>query len=91
MAPPKAGATAPLALTGAAHGEASGWRRREDLIDALPYIDPLTPDIKKQVEALIEEEMRSSKKNPADFLKELPPLQPLKFERNPLLAAEYAR
>jgi pre-mRNA-splicing factor SPF27 len=81
----------PLALDSAAYGQASGWRKGEDLIDALPYIDPLTPDIKKQVEALIEEEMRSSAKRPADYLKELPPLPPAKFEGHPLLQAEYER
>ena len=56
---------APLQLDSAAYGEATGWRRGEHLIDALPYIDPLTPDVKREVEALIEEEMRSSSKRPA--------------------------
>jgi pre-mRNA-splicing factor SPF27 len=60
-------------------------------LDALPYIDPLTPEIKKQVEALIEAEMRQSTKRPADYLKELPPLPPAKFEGHPLLQAEYER
>lgn len=66
-------------------------RPGEDLVDALPYIDPLTPDIKKQVEALIEAEMRNSTKRPADYLKELPALPPAKFEGHPLLLAEYER
>ncbi|KAI8466280.1 MAG: breast carcinoma amplified sequence 2 [Monoraphidium minutum] len=66
-------------------------RPGEDLVDALPYIDPLTPDIKKQVEALIEAEMRTSSKRPADYLKELPALPPAKFEGHPLLQAEYER
>ena len=35
-----------LALTAASHIAAE-----DSLIDALPYIDPLTPDIKKEVEA----------------------------------------
>jgi pre-mRNA-splicing factor SPF27 len=60
-------------------------------LDALPYIDPLTPDIKKQVESLIEEEMRNSTKRPADYLKDMPPLPPAKFEGHPLLLAEYER
>lgn len=42
-------AAAPLALEFAAHGQAQGWRRGEDLIDALPYIDALPPDAKRQV------------------------------------------
>ncbi|GFH06271.1 uncharacterized protein HaLaN_00875 [Haematococcus lacustris] len=32
----------------AAYGQAQGWRRGEDLIDALPYIDGLTPEFKQQ-------------------------------------------
>lgn len=42
-------AKAPLALTYAAHGQGALWRKGEDLIDALPYIDPLPADVKKQV------------------------------------------
>jgi pre-mRNA-splicing factor SPF27 len=77
---------APLALAATAHGQGV-----DDLIDALPYIDPLTPDIKKQVEALIEAEMRNSSKRPADYLKEMPALPPAKFEGHPLLLGEYER
>ncbi len=44
---------APLALD-------YGWRKHEDLIDALPYVDPLTPEDKRTVEKLIEEEVRYS-------------------------------
>jgi hypothetical protein len=69
----------------------SAKRPGEELIDALPYIDPLTPDIKKQVESLIEAEMRNSTKRPADYLKELPALPPAKFEGHPLLLQEYER
>lgn len=43
---------APLAL-------GYGWRKNEDLIDALPYVDPLTPEDKRAVEKLIEEEVVS--------------------------------
>jgi hypothetical protein len=39
----------PLALPSTAYGEGSGWRRGEHLIDALPYIDGLGPEIKQQV------------------------------------------
>lgn len=81
----------PLALDYRAYGDAEGWRRGEHLIDALPYIDPLTPDIKKQVEKLIEEEMRASTKRPADYMRDLPPMPPLKFEGHPMLQTEYDR
>ncbi len=42
------GTGAPLALDSCAYGQSLGWRRGEDLIDALPYIDALTPEIKNQ-------------------------------------------
>lgn len=39
-----------LQLTGASHAQgASGWRRDEHLIDALPYIDTLSAAEKSQV------------------------------------------
>lgn len=63
-----------MALDSAAYGDATGARRGEHLIDALPYVDPLPPDTKRAVEQLIEEEMRRSSKRPADYLKELPPM-----------------
>ena len=44
-----------------------------------------------QVDALIEEEMKSSTKKPADYLRELPPVPGPKFEGHPMLAAEYER
>jgi pre-mRNA-splicing factor SPF27 len=74
----------PLALT---HGSSTS----DDLIDALPYLDPLTPEMKREVEGLIEAEMRASTKRPADYLREMPPLPPAKFEGHPLLQAEYER
>ena len=84
-------AAAPLALEFTAHGQSAGWRRGEDLIDALPYIDTLPPEAKKQVDALIEEELRRSTKKPADYLREMPAVPPNLFEGHPLLAAEYNR
>lgn len=47
-----------LALDSAPHGEATGWRRGEHLVDALAYIDPLDDDDKAVVNALLEEEVR---------------------------------
>jgi Breast carcinoma amplified sequence 2 (BCAS2) len=84
--------TTPLALEYHGKAQATGhWRRGQELIDALAYIDPLTPDAKAVVDALIEEEMRRSSKRQADYLKELPPLPPARFEGHPALAAEYER
>jgi pre-mRNA-splicing factor SPF27 len=84
-------ANPPLALTYHAHGQGQGWRKGEDLLDALPYIDPLTPDVKSQVDKLIEEEMRQSTKRPADYLKELPPMPPATFRGHQRLLQEYNR
>lgn len=83
--------TQPLAIEGTAFTEAKGWRRGQHLIDALPYIDSLTAEEKRTVDKMIEEEMRLSAKSPADYLKDLPPLPPLKFEGHPLLQQEYER
>ena len=82
---------APLALDFRAHGQSAGWRKGEDLIDALPYVDSMAPETKKQVEALIEEELKRSTKKPADYLREMPAVPSNLFEGHPLLAAEYER
>lgn len=47
----------PMAIDNAAHGEQSGWRAREDLVDALPYIDTLSPEMKDEVDRLVQEEV----------------------------------
>lgn len=49
----------PLALANEAFAEQKSWRRREELVDALPYIDGLEPGEKEAVMRLIEEEVRS--------------------------------
>lgn len=46
----------PLALEATAHAEQKGWRRNQDLIDALSYVDTFTPEEKRTVDALILEE-----------------------------------
>jgi pre-mRNA-splicing factor SPF27 len=63
----------------------------QELIDALAYIDPLTPDVKQQVDKLIEEEMRRSSRRPADYLKELPAVPPARFGGHSMLQQEYER
>ncbi len=80
-----------LALDYKAYGQSGGWRKGEDLVDALPYIDSLTPELKQQVDALIEEELKRSTKKPSDYLREMPSLPPTVFEGHPILAAEYER
>jgi len=47
-----------LALTLGSHAEQTGWRRNQDLIDALPYVDDVTPEQKKEIQGMIEEEVR---------------------------------
>uniref|UniRef100_A0A383VNY3 Pre-mRNA-splicing factor SPF27 n=1 Tax=Tetradesmus obliquus TaxID=3088 RepID=A0A383VNY3_TETOB len=82
----------PLALEYHGKAQAEGhWRRGQELIDALAYIDPLTPDVKQQVDKLIEEEMRRSTKRPADYVKELPPVPPARFGGHTMLQQEYER
>lgn len=76
------------------HGKATAvghWRKNQELVDALAYIDPLTPDVKQQVDKMIEEEMRRSTLRPQDYLNKLPPMPPAKFEGHPLLQKEYER
>jgi uncharacterized protein (DUF169 family) len=51
--------TQPLALDSAPHGEATGWRRGEEFIDALAYVDSLTPAERAAVDRLIAEEVRT--------------------------------
>mmetsp|Transcript_34726 Transcript_34726/g.98403 ORF Transcript_34726/g.98403 Transcript_34726/m.98403 type:complete len:249 (+) Transcript_34726:209-955(+) len=82
------GSQQPLAID---YGQASGWRKHGDLIDALPYVDPLTPEDKRYVDKLVEEEMRRSSKRPVDYLKELPPLPPSVIAADSLAAAELER
>ena len=49
-----------LQLTDIGCTEATGWRRNQDLITALPYVDLITDEEKLAVDALIEEEVRPS-------------------------------
>ena len=49
--------TQPLALDSAPHGEAGSWRRGEELIDALAYVDSLAPAERAAVDKLIAEEV----------------------------------
>jgi pre-mRNA-splicing factor SPF27 len=81
----------PLQLTNFAHGQGTGWRKGQHLIDALPYVDDLSAKEKQQVDALIEDEMRRSSKRPADYLKELPPVPELDFTGHEVLATELER
>ena len=55
---------------------------RADLVDALPYIDDEygDPNVKEEVDRLVEDEMRRSAKRPADFLRDFPPLPKFAFE-----------
>ncbi|XP_077241488.1 modifier of snc1,4 [Tasmannia lanceolata] len=66
---------------------------KDQIIDALPYIDDDygDPRVKEEVDRFVEEEMRRSVKKPSDFLKELPPAPKFNFEKHPMLAREYER
>lgn len=82
---------ATLALEYTAHGAAKGWRANEHLVDALPYVDSVPPELKPHVEALIEEEKRRSTKLPSDYLREMPSVRAPKFDDHPVLKTEYER
>ncbi|CAJ2675963.1 unnamed protein product [Trifolium pratense] len=64
-----------------------------EIIDALPYIDDdySHESVKKEVDRLVEEEMRRSSKKPSDFLKDFPPLPTFNFEEYPMIGREYER
>ena len=47
----------PLALASEAFAEQTGWRRREELVDSLPYIDGLEIGEQEPVMRLVEEEV----------------------------------
>ncbi|CAN6717443.1 unnamed protein product [Malus baccata var. baccata] len=80
-APPPEGPAWPGPLTNA------------ETIDALPYIDDdyANPEVKREVDRMVEEELRRTAKKPADFLKELPHLPKPNFKDHPMLAREYER
>lgn len=47
-----------LAIESAPLGEQTGWRSGQDLIDALPYIDTLSVEMKDEVDRLVNEEVK---------------------------------
>lgn len=85
----------PLLLEGPSAAWRAGARGSEEgaVIDALPYFDKEYEDasLRAEVNRLVQEEMRRSKKRPADFLKELPPVPPLRPEKCPMVARECDR
>ena len=46
-----------LAIDSAPARGLTGWRSNQELIDALPYVDPLTTSEQRAVDLLIEEEV----------------------------------
>uniref|UniRef100_A0A0D9UZC5 Pre-mRNA-splicing factor SPF27 n=1 Tax=Leersia perrieri TaxID=77586 RepID=A0A0D9UZC5_9ORYZ len=73
----------------------AAWRAPPDAeaVDALPYIDGDygDPAVKREVDRMVEEEMRRGQRKPADFLRDLPPVPDIGFENHPMLAKEYER
>lgn len=69
------------------------WSTGAEVIDALPYIDDEygDPQVKREVDRLVEEEMARSSKKPSDFLKDLPPVPTFNFKNHPMLAREFER
>ncbi|KAL6779927.1 hypothetical protein ACKKBG_A14340 [Auxenochlorella protothecoides x Auxenochlorella symbiontica] len=81
----------PLAISDTAHGAEIGWRRGQDLITALPYVDALTAESRAAVERLVQEELARSDKTPADYLAELPRLLASRLDEGSLVAQELER
>ena len=79
----------PLALTSQAHDDQKGRRRNQQFIDALPYVDEITPEERQVVDRLIHEELRSSRKRPENYLEEVPPIPASTLSS--LLTGELAR
>uniref|UniRef100_A0ACD5VZV3 Uncharacterized protein n=1 Tax=Avena sativa TaxID=4498 RepID=A0ACD5VZV3_AVESA len=90
-------ATREVLMLEAPPAEAAGvpWRAPPDAetVDALPYIDGDygDPAVKREVDRLVEEEMRRAHRKPADFLRDLPPIPSAGFQAHPMLAKEYER
>ena len=80
--------TQPLALDSAPAGEAAGWRRNEDLIDALPYVDTLSDVEKAMVDKLIREEVRCHRPAPLSILPSAYTFTPQWFNVTPECAQE---
>ncbi|GKA09301.1 pre-mRNA-splicing factor SPF27 [Tanacetum coccineum] len=64
--------------------KSSSWSSSSVQIDALPYIDDEygDPKVKANVDRLIEDEMRRSHKKTFDYLKDLPPVAKLNFQKD---------
>ncbi|XP_024516903.1 pre-mRNA-splicing factor SPF27 homolog [Selaginella moellendorffii] len=71
------------------------WRSSDNtVVDALPYVDHeyADPQLKREVERLIDEEMSRSSKRPVDFLQDLPPLPSSNLlQEGPLVAKALER
>uniref|UniRef100_A0A0E0C0D1 Pre-mRNA-splicing factor SPF27 n=1 Tax=Oryza meridionalis TaxID=40149 RepID=A0A0E0C0D1_9ORYZ len=65
------------------------WRAPPDaeVVDALPYIDGDygDPAVKREVDRMVEEEMRRGSRKPADFLRDLPPVPAIGIENLELM------
>ncbi|CAG9463728.1 unnamed protein product [Pedinophyceae sp. YPF-701] len=65
------------------------WRAKQELIDALPYVDPLPTEVRAKVEGLIKAEMRRMDTSAKDYEDKLPPVPESKL--GPLTQQELAR
>mmetsp|Transcript_17542 Transcript_17542/g.30100 ORF Transcript_17542/g.30100 Transcript_17542/m.30100 type:complete len:311 (+) Transcript_17542:63-995(+) len=79
---------APLVLMGAR----KDWRRRgQPELDALPYLDNISPEVKALVDAMIQEEGPRGIKRPAAYEADLPSMTGPRFDGHPVLQHEYDR
>ncbi|KAK9868164.1 hypothetical protein WJX84_005084 [Apatococcus fuscideae] len=80
-----------LALDSPPAESLTGWRAHQELIDALPYVDPLTTSEQRAVDQLVAEEMRRSPLKLRDYVAQLPLMPASRLEADPVLATEMQR
>lgn len=69
----------------------SGAGEEAAVFDALPYVDVITADDRRQAEELIKEELKRSSKKPSEYLAKFAPMPSTRFEGHPVLQHEYDR
>lgn len=69
----------------------SSIAQEAEAVDALPYIDGITAEERRQAEELIKEELKHSTKKPSDYLASFAPMPKSSFQGHPLLQHEIER
>ena len=83
-----------LEATQAEAAESLGAKAKAEpfqLIDSLAYIDGVDTALLSRAQALIQDELKRVSKRPAEYLKELPKAEDVRFENCPLSARAFER